>query len=334
MEPNRSLSGNAEASDARQGLADDENRMSNAVIAVAGDMGYERPLCVALLSAMEASRGRLNAVVLDNGLRPWVRSHLSNEFKKRWPRAELTWLGLKEGALEGLPCGLQHISVTAYARLKLVELLEPTIDLCIYLDSDTLCQIDLCDMIKLPLGGKPTGAVVDFAVPFLGSPGGIGYALEESSERRRCPEFNSGVLLIDLKKWRRVDLVSRAESFIRKWGAQIQSDQDVLNHEMAGDWEQLPPRWNLQLCAPSKDLVNALSPSAYHDVVACNNQKCIFHFVGSMKPWNSGLTSPHVRAYWTAVRTSNWLPRKRVFHWSLQHLVMAVKHSRFARCIR
>ena len=88
-------------------------------------------------------------------------------------------------------------------------------------------------MWKLPLDGRALATVAEYRLSCQDH----GYKFGGY--------FNSGIMLVDLYKWRQSDLLERGRRFaiehpnrLRHW------DQDVLNHIFEADWLQLPDRWN------------------------------------------------------------------------------------------
>jgi lipopolysaccharide biosynthesis glycosyltransferase len=58
------------------------------------------------------------------------------------------------------------------------------------------------------------------------------------------PYFNSGVLVIDLKAWRALDISARCLEFCRAHPTLGMADQDAANHVLAGNFAPLDTRWN------------------------------------------------------------------------------------------
>jgi lipopolysaccharide biosynthesis glycosyltransferase len=137
------------------------------------------------------------------------------------------------------------------------------VDKLVYLDNDTIACRDIGDLFDIDLGGKTlaaaddTGAMQrrsdDAARRAKGDIGHFGVStwhdyytrylgLGESAARGY---FNSGVMLIDLKAWRR-DLVDQrlAEAAARFGKGLLFPDQDLLNVVLSDDRQSLDARWN------------------------------------------------------------------------------------------
>ena len=60
------------------------------------------------------------------------------------------------------------------------------------------------------------------------------------------PYFNSGVLVINLTRWRKENVGDRVIEYLRKYQPYVQlEDQEGLNAVLANDWGKLDPKWNL-----------------------------------------------------------------------------------------
>ena len=80
------------------------------------------------------------------------------------------------------------------ARLLLDRLLPPDVDRVLYLDGDTIVRGNLAELWQTDMGDAVIGACVE---PTMDKQRKIALGMEN------VPYFNSGVLLIDLDKWRK-----------------------------------------------------------------------------------------------------------------------------------
>jgi len=109
-----------------------------------------------------------------------------------------------------------------YSRLFAARFLPTTIDKIVYMDIDVVVLKSLREFWDLPLEGKFCAAVPDRYMR-ESHPREIGLANDGRY-------FNSGVLLINLKKWRDEDAVERFfEIFAEKKETLCFPDQDALN---------------------------------------------------------------------------------------------------------
>ncbi|MFX3717608.1 glycosyltransferase [Streptococcus suis] len=140
---------------------------------------------------------------------------------------------------EDLPLNRSHITrPEVYFRMAFASLL-PDLDRILYLDSDILAQKDLQPLWETPLDGDYMAAVSEPP-----SEGGFDY---RRSIGMTDPTyyFNSGVLLMDLKKIRE----DKIESLLFECGHAIKDkirlqDQDIINVALEGKIKALDPIYN------------------------------------------------------------------------------------------
>ena len=135
-----------------------------------------------------------------------------------------------------------RLSVAALYRLLLPQLLSANIEKIIYLDSDIIVNTNINELWKIDLGGKIFAAVPESSngipvqefVPLCLK----GYVAGEDY-------FNSGVMLIDLKIFRREEkTLARGVEFCGKSSEFSLLDQDVLNYLFSKNYFKLPVEFN------------------------------------------------------------------------------------------
>ena len=231
------------------------------------------------------------------------------------------------------PWGEAGANWCAYFRLKIGEVLDPTIARCVYLDVDTLVLDDIRALFMSDLEGRAIGAVRNVSADVAIVCDGLVNAQEY---------HNSGVLLIDLPKWRTKDF-TQIQSFAYTGAA----DQDFVNFLFRGEIHTLALRWNLQWLHPSRlDFEGAAQryerngievlPCAYslETFTHALRNPAIVHMLGGYKPWeklnfapkDSGklrvkpkfVQNPYHKSWWR-------IARKNVFY--LEILLPYVKRS-------
>lgn len=232
-------------------------------------------------------------------------------------RILLLHLGLSAGALSLIAESIQNASLTCvdcsgkipsswyvpryftsavYLRLLAPELL-PDDHRCVYLDGDILVRHDPRPLHDIDLRGRTLGAVRSRTTPFLASPDGIAQWLELGLQST-APYFNSGVLAIDLERWRRLDVTARAADFLERFGeSTTMADQDALNVAVSNDWLPLDRGWNYITHVTNYFLQQPeIEP---HD-------PSIVHFAGDAKPWLPGIQPLHAEEWFKLLDGSPW----------------------------
>lgn len=312
------------------------------IVLCASDDNYVKPLAVTLHSAVSSlNPGRhLNVILMDGGI------------------SESNWNGLRE-TLVGLPVTIHvlrpdrkeiedlgvshHITHTAYFRLLAARLLPDSIDKVIYLDSDVLVVDDLSELWDLPIGDQYCLAAVDIACPFVDA----WQALAKSDEYRKslpylaaispipnwrqlsldgtAPYFNSGVMVLNLDRWRRESIDQKLLACLRDNSNHVWCwDQYALNVVFAGQWTQLPPRWNQGVHVFEYPDENCC-PIPRDEFVAMRDRPALIHFTTEFKPWEYRPYHPLRSTFYNRLDEtawSGWRPDKPDFSlrrwWDLQ----------------
>lgn len=114
----------------------------------------------------------------------------------------------------------------------------------IYIDSDTILMDDIGKLFDIDLGDKVIAARVDPKVAMV--PEFVKY-VENALDVPATEYVNSGVLLMDLKKLRKLHYITRMTDLIKEYDADLVApDQDYLNVILKGKIMHLDKCWNLQ----------------------------------------------------------------------------------------
>ena len=137
-------------------------------------------------------------------------------------------------------------SPAALYRLAMGDILPPTVQKLVYLDADTIIKLDIAELWQENLGGAVIGAIPQSLYPTI-SP--HDFPLIKLGKISAEKYFNSGILLIDLNRWRH--LAGFWEDSLRFLCANAEilrySDQDILNVWFSGNYHPLPMRYNLNV---------------------------------------------------------------------------------------
>jgi lipopolysaccharide biosynthesis glycosyltransferase len=209
---------------------------------------------------------------------------------------DLSLIPVADGFPPELPLPKGHVSRTAYARLLLDEYLPPEIKRVAYLDIDIIVRGEIKELWNCDLLGKTIGAVRD-VVPYarhktLGLPSG-------------APYFNSGVMVIDLVRWREMSIGRRALEFACAYPSRIQWwDQCALNLILHGDWTPLDPGWNFQ----TMEIAREKNQFIRFDKIRPSDRRSmrIVHFSSISKPWHYLNYHPLKREYLAYRQRTPW----------------------------
>jgi lipopolysaccharide biosynthesis glycosyltransferase len=161
---------------------------------------------------------------------------------------------------------LFHGTHAAYYRLLLPDFIAEKRFL--YLDTDTVTSVDVSPVFDLDMGGSPLGVVLDGVVKWsLDCDVYLAHGANPDDAA-----FNSGVMLFDVEQWKAQHCFARAIEFANaNPDCLLAADQTLLNILFAKQCYRLSRKFNVKLStvvrAPLQD-------------------KGIYHFVGSPKPWD------------------------------------------------
>ncbi len=170
-----------------------------------------------------------------------------------------------------------HIAVTF--RLLILKIIPDTIDKLIYLDTDTIVNLDIKELWRIELENKPLAAVVDVGA----------HTVPLCIDKIVKPEnyFNTGVIVIDLEKWR-----NDANSI---WGGDFvienykHSDniieQHIWNYCFSKNYLKLPFKFNTWV---------RLERALGHTKI----EKILYHFIGCGDSLGLNIQDNYHRLYW------------------------------------
>lgn len=248
--------------------------VSPIVIATSVNARYALGGFVSLKSALAhapASEEAIRVVVLDGGLskRQWKR--FSRELEKSPREIILERLVPDLSIFESLPRDYGN-SLMAYARLALPWMLPAEIDRVLYCDADVVFCRDWSPLWDLDLHQFVVAAAV---CPVVQSLGREGLPIRELALPPEAPYLQSGVMVMDLPRWRTERVSEDAVDYLGRFPQQAQFwDQTALNAVLPGKWLEISEVWNTalfryhQLTPEKKALVG------------------VIHFSGPDKPWH------------------------------------------------
>ena len=177
-----------------------------------------------------------------------------------------------------------NLSYAAFFRYFIAdEVLE---DRVLYLDSDTIVNAKLDDLFYLDLQGYAIAAVQDF------------------DQSGWLTTFNSGVMVIDAKKWRENRLTQSLLELTAQHHEHVYGDQGILNMHFGDQWLHLDKEYNFMV---GLDQFLHLSGNEewYQSNYYGNCEPKIIHYTTEFKPWTH-LTLTRFRKLWWFYYGLNW----------------------------
>ncbi len=182
-----------------------------------------------------------------------------------------------------------------YYRLILPSLVESEVDRILYVDCDIIFRGPIKELMEVDLKNNTVAAVEDVFSHFLSYVYPLGYKPTDWY-------FNSGVILIDVKRWRDRNITNRCLEFIQH-NKVTHPDQDALNAVLHDSWLRVSNRWNFL----SNYHVTYLNKNMYKMDIdkSYPYYPVICHFTG-LKPWDSRCRSPFKSEYFKYQKNTIW----------------------------
>lgn len=164
-----------------------------------------------------------------------------------------------------------HVSEATYYRLNLQNYFLDQEEILIYLDSDVIFINNPLPLFKAHISQLKNSEYVIAAKTehSLSKHGEVVLGLNSKKY------FNAGVMIIDFKKWKNLNVSDKLYENLNELGEKIVYwDQDVLNHHFDGQYLELDERLNYQVRMEEKKFKKL------------NIQSMILlHYSGKFKPW-------------------------------------------------
>lgn len=199
------------------------------------------------------------------------------------------------------------ISMSAYARLFVADMVPADMDRILYLDCDILVCDSLQRLWNTDLQGYALGAVQDAISNTTKAT--VGLAPEEQY-------FNSGMLLINLAKWREQNIGGKCFSFIQERnGSVVHHDQGVLNGVLRNQWFRLPLCDNLMtihFILKRERILDYYGENAAfyveNEIADAKEHPVILHYTPSFtsRPWCRDCRHPRKALYWENLAKTPW----------------------------
>lgn len=277
-------------------------------ILLSSDDNYARHLGVTIYSLLVHHRKvkKIRFFVVDNYISQDNLSKLLSLIEQ-FPNAELTFIPL-DTYTKDLQLDMPWpISISAYARLFAAEMLSKDIDRVLYLDCDMIINSDLSDLWNYNLGDYCIGAIQDqVSVKVKNS---VGLKQDEKY-------FNSGLLLVNLKRWRENRIGEKSMDFIRAHNGRVtHHDQGVLNGVLRNNWVKLPLRYNVMTIHYLMNQDRIISyfddRSEFYLQSEVQNAKywpSVVHFTPSFtsRPWELNCKHPLSALYFIFLNKTPW----------------------------
>jgi len=294
----------------------------------ASDDRYAQHLGVSISSVLTHSKFSINFYILDGGISEFKKSVIF-ELLNNSPLSKIEFIPVDNDIFDDFPCS-ERFTVASYYRCIIHEL-KPEIDKAIYLDCDVVANCCLEEFFAIDLEENYAAVVEDFNIlmderkAVLDLPVGSRY-------------FNSGVLLLNLKKIRTDAVFSKILPVLNKYENFLDYyDQDLLNILFFGKVKFVEPWWNVMEIVFRKNGMHCQNRFYKNEKFKYyNNNPKIIHYANRSTLWFDG-ASQFLHKFW---RDYYWYYKKTKFNSGIRQspcflfLKKQLKNLTFKKCKR
>jgi len=299
-------------------------------VVLAADDNFSLPLAVALLSVISSLREGIGvrAHILNMGITPANRAKITTAADR--PNAQVNWVDTLAGHVSHLPNTWKSITRATYARLFITDVLPADVSRALYLDCDVLVRRSVHELVTSDMGGHAALGVADAGSPFVCSHYGVPWWFR-NGRRADEPNFNAGVIAMDLDVWRQEDYGKQCLEYLADGRHEVAQDQEAINSILGNRIGTVDPRWNVQSELYQREFEMTL-PYGPELIEQMKNDPWIVHFSTQTKPWSYGCDNPYA-GEWAALLDQTpyrgtrpslakhlWTRGRRIPRWALDQL--------------
>lgn len=248
---------------------------NNKAIVFITDDTYTDYLSVALVDAWNASRGQFPIYVIFDGATKIPNIDKIGDVAQKYG-IDLRTAVLSAERTSAIRDAVSkskktHVSAATFGKAYIADILPEEIDYAYYLDVDILIVREFLDFLAI----EPQSAI---AVADHNHPDECERLTGETGKY-----FNTGVMILNLQRWRKNKLSKKIEEVINKRAEDLlNKDQDALFIALRDDWEELPLIYNFYLMRFNPYVKNCGDYDWDPDEI----KPVIVHYAGPWKPWN------------------------------------------------
>ncbi len=278
-------------------------------IVYASDDKFAEILGVSLVSLYENNTDmeKIHIYVLDSGISDANKQKLLS-ISKSYEREDIQFISARDiSKILSMNVKTDRGSLSQYARLFVSRDLPETLERVLYLDCDIIINSSLRELWNLDLEGKTIAALKD------------AFSKQYRKNIELQPDdimFNSGVMLIDMKKWKEKHIEKKLLSFIKRHKGVIQQgDQGALNAVLSKDTYCFHPRFNsvtIFYDFSYEEMLAYRKPVDFYskkEVKQAVKDPVIIHYTTSftsVRPWIEGSMHPYKDKWLSYKAKSPW----------------------------
>ena len=287
---------------------------NHAHMVYASDDRFSEILAVSLVSLFENSMDMksISIYILENGIKEENKIKIESIIEK-YNQKPPVWIKAYDiSQVLSMEITTDRGSISQYARLFISRSLPADLGRVLYLDCDIIIKKSIKELWNLDIQDKTIGALND------------AFSKYYRANIDLYPEdimFNSGVMLIDLNKWKDQKIEERLLDFIKKKKGRIQQgDQGALNAVLSHDTFCFEPKFNSVTIFYDFDykemMIYRKPPKGFYSerqIRKAIEEPHLIHFTTSFlskRPWVKGCQHKYVGEWVKYKRLSPWKDAK------------------------
>lgn len=283
--------------------------MEDYEIVYAADDGFASIMGVSLLSLLENNQDltNLQVTIFDSEISDKNKEKIEEIFQK-YDREGPRWVKPVDIQQKlSMDVKTDRGSLAQYSRLYIQDYFDDDVERILYLDCDTLIVGSIKKLFEMNLEDNIIAGVKDAFSK---------YYRKNINLSENDMMINSGVYVIDLKKWRNSHIEDKITEFlITKKGRVQQGDQGILNFVLKGRIFSLSPSYNLMSIFYEYsygEMVRYRKPVNFYDEKEIKKAKAdpvIIHYTSAfntIRPWFENSTHPEADRWLSYYQRSPW----------------------------
>lgn len=261
-------------------------------VAYSSDDNYSKHLLVSMISLLDNNNKdfeQINIYILSNGIKENNKNILSEWCQKYNANIEF----IEFSQIESKVKTDGKFSLSAFGRLFLDDFINK--DKVLYLDCDSVINGSYSELMRIDISQYVCCAVQDNVFSFYKKAIGLD---------KKDVYYNSGMLLINLKKWNEEHMQEKAIETIKKFNGSVpHQDQGVINAICKNKILKLHPKYNFQcpMFEYTPKQMQVMNPNYYteKELQEAKEHPIFIHYTEgvSNRPWRDTCTHPNKELY-------------------------------------
>lgn len=183
-----------------------------------------------------------------------------------------------------------------YLKCFMHLLLPSSVDRLLFLDVDMVINHDLKELYKIDLKEKIVAGAEDWKYSYLHK--------QRIGLKENYAYINSGVMIIDVTKWRNLEGICKMETFLSSNKTRIINDQDLLALYFKDKIAYIDQKWNVTTYWFEKK--PRILNKYLGQLEEIRKNPYIIHFCEPIKPWFKECRHPYAYLYRKYLKLTPW----------------------------